>query len=291
VIRLAICWLGLPFLFFSASSGKLGTYILPCFPPLAILTSTGLLNYFAGERRRAFTVGVYTVAVIVAALVIVLLLHQTMHAGSRLYGQQETWKAGLVAIAFLAWVLFLHCAGRATDFRRKLAYFAIGPAVFMLCVHFAIPEQLMEKKTPGELLRQHKDRISQDTILVSDDYLAPAVCWSYKRKDVYLLDKAGEFAYGLGYDNSKHRLLDVDHLKELITENTGNGCVTLITFTKRYIEYEHLLPKPAFKDINHGFLFAEFVSSAPATTGSIWLQHAKHNSRLGVPNTGHCEGD
>src|SRR5699024_8734578 len=31
-----LCWLVLPFVFFSASKGKLSTYILPCFAPLAL---------------------------------------------------------------------------------------------------------------------------------------------------------------------------------------------------------------------------------------------------------------
>ena len=266
MFRLVLCWLGLPFLFFSVSSGKLGTYILPCFPPLAILTSMGLLNYFSGEKRKAFTIGDYTMVAIIVILIILLLLHQTMPAGSKLYGQQETWKIALVVIAFMTWVVFLHFAGRAADFRRKLAFFAVGPAIFMFCIHFIIPEQLVQKKTPGEFLRQHQDRINQDTLLVSDNYLAPAVCWNYKRNDVYLLDRTGEFTYGLGYDDSKHRLLDIDHLIELIMENTNKKCVTLITFTKRYIEYEHLLPKPAFKEIHHGFVFVQFVPPIPVTT-------------------------
>ena len=262
MIRLALCWFGLPFLFFSASNGKLGTYILPCFPPLAILMSQGLLKYFAGEKRKAFTVGVYILAAIIVVLVILLVLQQTVLTGSKLYEQQEAWKAVLAVIALIAWVLFLYRAGREENYRRKLAYFTIGAAVFMFSIHFVIPVQVMQKKIPGEFLRQHQDKISQDTLLVSDNYLTPAVCWNYKRNDIYLLDKAGEFEYGLGYDDSKYRLLDIDHLRELIKENTNKRRVTLITFTKRYIEYKHLLPKPSFTDIHHGFLFAQFASSA-----------------------------
>ena len=35
-----LCWFSFPFLFFSASSGKLITYLLPCIPPLTILFIT-----------------------------------------------------------------------------------------------------------------------------------------------------------------------------------------------------------------------------------------------------------
>jgi hypothetical protein len=191
-------------------------------------------------------------------------LRQTMPAGSRLYKQQETWKVVLVAFAFLTWVLLLYRAGRGVDFRRKLAYFAVGPAVFMFCIHFVIPRQLIEKKTPGEFLKQHKDRISQDTILVSDNYLAPAVCWSYKRRDVFLLGRGGELTYGLGYDDSKQRLLDIERFRELVTKGSDKRCITLIIRAKRYEEYGGLLPKPTFEDVGHGFVFAEFAGPIAA---------------------------
>jgi 4-amino-4-deoxy-L-arabinose transferase-like glycosyltransferase len=42
MVRLAVCWLVMPLALFSASSGRLGTYILPCFPPLAFLIAIGL---------------------------------------------------------------------------------------------------------------------------------------------------------------------------------------------------------------------------------------------------------
>jgi len=56
LLRLALCWLVLPFLLLSVSSGKLGTYILPCFAPLAILIGAGLGKYLAGGSQKAFTI-------------------------------------------------------------------------------------------------------------------------------------------------------------------------------------------------------------------------------------------
>ena len=55
--RFLVCWFVFPFLFFSLSRGKLGTYILPCYPPLVILMIVGLVNYLESGRMRAFTLG------------------------------------------------------------------------------------------------------------------------------------------------------------------------------------------------------------------------------------------
>ena len=268
LVRFALCWLIFPFLLFSASRGKLGTYILPCFPPLAVLVSTGLLKYFATGKKKAFTVAVHILSVIVAALVIFLILSQTLApvfrqedagAALRLYDHQETWKVVLVTTALLTYALFLLCAGRAANFQKKLAYFAIGPAVFMFCAQFVMPNQFKDGKAPGEFLRQNWHRVRPDTTLVSDNYLASAVCWSYKRSDVFPLGRGGELAYGLGYDDSKQRLLDIERFRELIAKGSGKGRITLIIRTRLYAEYGGQLPKPVFEDVGHGFVFAEFA--------------------------------
>jgi hypothetical protein len=71
----------------------------------------------------------------------------------------------------------------------------------MFCAQFVVPNQLKDGKAPGEFLRQNRHRVRPDTTLVSDNYLASAVCWCYKRRDVFLLGRSGELAYGLGYDD------------------------------------------------------------------------------------------
>jgi len=278
LVRFALCWLLFPFLLFSASRGKLSTYTLPCFPPLAILVSTGLLKYFAAGKKKAFTVAVRILSVIVAALVIFLILSQTMSAAFRLYDHQETWKVVLVTVAFLTYALFLLCASRAANFRKKLAYFAIGPTVFMFCAQFVMPNQFKDGKAPGEFLRHNWHRVCPDATLVSDNYLASAVCWCYRRSDVFILGRSGELTYGLGYDDSKQRLLDIERFRELITKGSGKRCITLITSTKRYAEYGRLLPKPVFEDVDRGFVFAEFAAAVAAESTSLPAQKAQQHA-------------
>ena len=266
--RYAICWLLLPFLLLSTSSGKLITYILPCFSPLAIIMSMALLQYFAAGKNKAFNVAVKILLVIMAAIMIALILSQTIPNSFRLFEKQEMWKVVLLAIGFLAYILLLFCAGRAADFRMKLAFFAIGPAALMFFGHFALPNQSRDTKAPGEFLRHNQYRVHSDTILVSDNYLTSAVCWSYKRTDVLVLGRTGELTYGFGYDDSKHRLLEIDGFIELITKSSGKGSIVLIFDTERYAEYSPMLPKPVFKDVKGDFVFAEFARS-DSTEGAL----------------------
>jgi len=198
---------------------------------------------------------------------IALILTQTIPNSFRLFEQQEIWKVLLLAIGFLAYVLLLFRAAKAADFRMKLAFFAIGPTVLMFFGHFALPNQFRDSKAPGEFLRHNRYRVLPDTVLVSDKYLVSAVCWCYDRSDVFLLGGSGELEYGLGYDDSKQRLLDIDRFKELVTKSPDKRYIILITSTRLYAEYEQNLPKPVFKDVDRGFVFAEFDSSA--STGGV----------------------
>lgn len=261
LIRYAVCWLIFPFIFFSASRGKLSTYILPCFPPLAILVSMALLTHFSNTKKKTLAPPAYLIAGIAAALAIAIIVTLAMTMDSALYGKHETWKA-VIAVAGLlgyAFVLIVFCTGNAEDFRKQILYFAAGPALFMFCGQFAVPYRLIEGKAPMEFLEQRKEMIGPEDILISDNYLASAVCWAYRRNDVFIVGRGGELEYGLRYDDSKHRLLDPDNLSERIMTAPVNARITFITLTRRYVEYRHRLPKPLFEDIGDYFTLAGFI--------------------------------
>jgi 4-amino-4-deoxy-L-arabinose transferase len=256
----AICWFLLPFIFFSACRGKLITYILPCFPPLIVLFIISLRQEFTTETAKRFNYSNVVGLILIIALAIVLILTQTVIPNTRVYRPGETWKWLFLIAGFLVYAILLIQACKATSHVRKFGFSCLAPLLLMFSVQFAIPDQFLEGKAPVEFLKRHKDKISQDTVLVSDNYLTPAVCWCYKRSDVFLLDKAGEFEYGLEYDvSSKQRLLDIDQFRKLITKGLDRRCITLITSTKRYVDYKPLLPKPIFEDVDGGFVFVEFT--------------------------------
>ena len=106
---------------------------------------------------------------------------------------------------------------------------------------------------------RNSHRISPETILVSDNQAVSAVCWFYNRDDVYLFKNGGELSYGLKYDNPKGpRLLTMGRFNRLIRKSTGNNRVVLMINIGRYLRSKHLIPEPAFEDIDSGFVFAQF---------------------------------
>lgn len=259
LIRFALCWFLFPFLFFSASHGKLATYILPCFPPLAILIAVGLPSYLERGGKKAFTIGICLLAFLTGMIATTLIISQlTKFLGIRAYGPTETWKWVLLTAGLLTWAALSVFAISLTDSRRKIALIAIAPVCFMFIVHFAMSDQTRQRKSPGEFLLRHADRIGRDTLIVSGDELIHAICWFYKRNDVYLLINDGELGYGLSYVDSKDHLLNIDQFKRLINENDGNKQVVLIWKSKHYTEYRNLIPEPVSEESDGRFVFARF---------------------------------
>ena len=150
LFRFLVCWLAIPFLFFSASSGKLVTYILPCFPPAAILMALGLWHYFQRKRQRAFRRGaVFWAVLTLSAAAMVAVNQSTGILGSRPYSTGETWKWVLACIG-------LNGLGRRRALERdgnpphqKASVVCPGRRFFLCGVHLHFPRLHPTKEGTG----------------------------------------------------------------------------------------------------------------------------------------------
>jgi len=258
-IRFLICWLIFPFVFFSVCQGKLGTYILPCYPPLAILIAVGLMKYLAAGKTKALSANLRNSAIFVSVVAAGLVVIHAAIPAWRIYGPGEAWKCVAVVIALSVYAALLIAARNAEGVQKTLVLWCLAPVIVMFVSHFGMPNRIANGKAANAFLLENLGKIKPDSILVSDNYMTPAVCWCYKRTDVFIVDRSGELSYGLEYNDSKNRLLDIDKLKMLIDEAEENEPVTLITSARRYAEYKEVLPKPVFEDADCGFVFAQFA--------------------------------
>ena len=262
MIRLAVCWLVLPFLLFSASSGKLGTYILPCFPPLAFLIAVGVLRCLGEGDAMGFVVGTWALMLGAGSLLVALIVALFTVPG--IYDRVTLWSWMIAAAGLLFWVVFCRAAATRNRVYSRLALYCAGPVLFMFSWHFIAAGALSPKKAPGAFLVSNASRILQNDIIVSENSLTAALGWYYNRSDILILDGGGEYAYGLGYEDSRHRLLDVQQSKNLIAGPARENRIILVVGAKRYAQYEGQLPRPCHVERCDGLVWAEYPPPARA---------------------------
>lgn len=256
IMRFALCWLLLPFIFFSASSGKLGTYILPCYPPLAIVMAMGLISYLEDPGGKLFrgSIAIFILMLGIAAAGLGVMEMPGLFDRPP-YNEAETWKWILLIMGLFLWITFLLLVLKTSKTGKKIVLFSAAPLIFMAIAQVSLPGSYEEKKAPGRFLLEHADRIGPDTLIVTND-IERAVCWYYKRNDVYVLGGAGELTYGMKKSGS--RLLDMEGLADLISESGPKRHVALIIKSDLYKICRQKLPKPMFEDIQARFAFAQF---------------------------------
>ncbi len=240
LIRLSICWLALPFLFFSFSRGKLLAYIFPCFPPFAILMALGLLHALKKEERHKYFQWGATASAMFFGLTLLAFVYVQFfgYNGFRPYSQPYKALMAVGAVGFM--VVSCFWAFRSRERIKKIILFGLSPVLLFLTVWFILPDLTIEKKSPGILLERYRPDNVRDALIISDDTTVSAVCWYLKRSDVYVLGDGGELDYGLAYEDAACRRLDIQSVIRLINNNRGN--TVLVAQNKNMKKWQDQLP-------------------------------------------------
>lgn len=253
LVKYCVCWLVLPFVFFSFSSGKLAPYILPCFAPLSVLVAVGLHKCRVMGRTKEFQLAIWSLAGLLAVALVLFAANQLSGFPATLFRAGETYKWILGWLALAIWLLALIFALGEKDFWRKLVLFCLGPAPLLFVVNFIMPDMIVERKAPLVFLEKCEALIPEGATLVSWRDPAQSVCWAFKRKDVWLYLSGGEMDDGLRSPDSAHRLLSKEALIELINKKRGlNGLVLVVP--NKFLDYEEMsgLPKPEWSKSDGG---------------------------------------
>lgn len=269
LVRFLSCWFTVPLVFFSLSQGKSLAYMLPAVPAFVLLLAIGLRPFLKGMQQRAFRNGALFLGVTVGALVGVLVVFQLWPVASFVpYSTSETtkWVGGAATLLVFALVA-TWAALSAQPAGRRLAMVAFGPLLFFLSYPLLVPNMTIERQSPDELLARHRHRVTRETLLVADDRATNALCWAYRRHDIRLLDKGGEFSYGLRYADTRHRLVSARQLAALTRTSYERDIVVLLRRGRYERRYRKLLPKPMFLETWGQFVFMHYRRPAqPQTT-------------------------
>jgi 4-amino-4-deoxy-L-arabinose transferase len=282
--RYLFCWFLFPFAFFSASSGKIETYILPCFPPLAMLLAIGLLAAVVKDKKdtkesgkqhmkeprkkrrkelretlretqkkelrqtlrkeKVFTNGIRLLMAFPVLAAIAIIGLQNGVSHKMAYLYADSYKIVLALVSMVCFGALLFGSLKAKKPYNKIMFFALSPLLFYASAHVLTPDKALLRNSPNIFIDENLSLFDKDTIVVSPSTPIKAVCWSLKRNDIFLLDEGGELSYGFGQNNMRHRQLTFEAFEKMVTDNKDSKKIVLILDERRFKRFKDKLPEP-----------------------------------------------
>lgn len=224
-----LLWVVMPLLLFSIAKGKLPTYILPCFAPLALLLTDTLFQdlhhkHHGGLRLNAMI----NLLLGLGALLAILLIGNGWVGKAPLYAEHESARLLLATFCFLFWGLIGWFILQAPQRRWSLS--ALCPLVLVLIYPAALPLSVVNSKLPDAFLTlNHEPLAASRTILSTDTGLAVSIGWQLKRTDIMLLGTTGELEYGLQKRPAGERMISHEAFADWLASARTKGQVAVLT--------------------------------------------------------------
>ena len=237
LLRFCFCWFLLPLVFLSCSSGKLASYILPCFPPISILAAAGLAEWTRSRKIRALPkwIAILVMCGLGIFLAVAAINFLAGFPVRSLLLKHEAWMWLLLTVCGLFSILALAALLSEKNTWRQMRWYVLAIVPVILCLQCILPQYFVERRCPVFTLSSAPP-VSPEQILVSFRYPFQDVCWFYRRSDVYILASPGEIEYGLKRPDQKHRLLSVQDFNALVREKRTDPGVVLVMATDRFLE-------------------------------------------------------
>ncbi|SDI18817.1 lipid IV(A) 4-amino-4-deoxy-L-arabinosyltransferase [Pseudomonas panipatensis] len=216
-------WCVLPFVFFSLSKGKLPTYILPCFVPLALMMADSLIDKLRQGQLGALRANGLLNALMGALALLALIALQVVKP----VFNGESGHVALLILVFTAWAL----CGALQRMRPATLWFlpAVGLWLLVALLPAAMPKVVVDNKMPDQFIAQHLDELRAAHSLLSNDLgSASALAWRLNRADVTLLDGGGELQYGLAYPDAASRNVSAEHFQDWLRQQAKAGPVGMV---------------------------------------------------------------
>ncbi|MFH7908907.1 lipid IV(A) 4-amino-4-deoxy-L-arabinosyltransferase [Enterobacter cloacae] len=252
-------WVVMPLLFFSIAKGKLPTYILPCFAPLAILMAryaclaaekgASVLRINAGINLAFGTLGV----------IVALVVSPWGLAKHPVWTSVELYKVFCAVVAFLVWAVVGWFSFRRSQQRWWLA--ALCPAGLALLIGFAIPNLVVDSKQPQSLVDTVRDPLQQSRFVLADNVgVAAGLAWELKRNDIIMFGQSGELRYGLDYPDVKDRFITKDDFAQWLARHRQQGNVSLVILLSKNDDLNRdNLPKPDYLYIQGRLAYLQYL--------------------------------
>ncbi len=246
-IRFALCWLFIPIIFFSISSGKLPTYIIPCVPAAALLIAVGVLERFRFRPEKPSFKWIYPSLILFLFGMFCIVEWGFGLTGVLPWDQEGSWHFLAMGLACLLWGIMDFTTVHIQRADTRVLMMAISPVVMSALLPSFLPTAwLGGYKTPERFLANHDDVLSDpETLVISDSNLMHAVNWFNDRYDVILFGGPGEVSWGI-VDHPDRQVTWPEMISIVAIESRQRPVVVLLRNTDllRRLVDESAIPEP-----------------------------------------------
>lgn len=230
--RLLVCWLMLPLIFFSISSGKLPTYILPCFPAAAALMAVGLVERFTHHAPRGRFIELIPGGVLIFLGVCAILFTPFLPVDGESGGPWEdggTWRLALVGLMFIIWGYMDWISQRTHDGRQRVLIGGLACAGFVAIMAGLMPTGWMKiSKSPVAWMQPWRPLAERSTVLAGRDFIHVAH-WAWPGSDIRLFGVPGELKWGVeNFQEHAEDHIEKDEFADIVSQATESRPLVLI---------------------------------------------------------------
>ncbi len=259
-VRFLLCWAIVPIVGLSLSSGKLATYLLPMFAPVAVLAALGLVRgHEMGRFARDVWARIGRAALWVAAAACALLAFTGLARFGlpRLWESGESARLGFLAAAIAAWALLDAWSWRARTGVQWVTRTAVAPAAVLAMVPFLYPTGLLDRaKNPWVMLDRHREELrAADVLVAAGGSPALATSWATGRRDLLIAGWADEFENELHIPEEEARRMQWTAFPERVAQARGASPARSVAVVCSAAEAERIrtakaVPPPVVDDVD-----------------------------------------